>query len=179
MQSAYPCNRAIRKYETSDLNPTVAAILHLNPPAPHQRRHSLTHRRGRSSPSLAGDWIGAPPTLCPLPPSAPSLPLRPPSPAPDPEWRAAGPSSFPSMAGGRIRSGAAAGERAEACFRSPLAVAARRLQQAARHRGGGGGGSSRRRHPACPPTAASASSSLTGAEAGGARALQGLAAAAE
>ena len=73
MQSAFPCNRAISEYETSDLNPTVAAILHLNPPAPHQRRHSLTHRRGRSSPSLAGDWIGAPPTLCPLPPSPPTL----------------------------------------------------------------------------------------------------------
>ena len=32
MQSAYLCNRAIREYEASDLNPTIAAILHLNPP---------------------------------------------------------------------------------------------------------------------------------------------------
>jgi len=127
-------------------------------PAPSPRGGTTRAGRRRSSPSLAGApspiaGDGPPP---PSPatgsgrrrPSAPSLPLRPPSPAPDPEWRAAGPSSFPSMAGGRIRSGAAAGERAEACFRSPLAVAARRLQQAARHRGGGGGGSLRRRHPA-------------------------------
>jgi len=31
MQSAYLCNRAIREYEASDLNPPVASILHLNP----------------------------------------------------------------------------------------------------------------------------------------------------
>ena len=31
MQLAYLCNRAILEYEASDLNPTVAAILHLNP----------------------------------------------------------------------------------------------------------------------------------------------------
>jgi len=32
MQSAYLCNHAIHDYEASDLNPTIAAILHLNPP---------------------------------------------------------------------------------------------------------------------------------------------------
>ena len=36
MQSVYSCNRAIVAYEPSDLNPTVAVILHLNPP-PHQQ----------------------------------------------------------------------------------------------------------------------------------------------
>jgi len=36
VQSAYPCNHAIVAYEPSDLNPTVAVILHLNPP-PHQQ----------------------------------------------------------------------------------------------------------------------------------------------
>ena len=53
MQSAFPCNRAIREYETSDLNPTVAAILHLNPPAPHQRRHSLTRLERISLPGAS------------------------------------------------------------------------------------------------------------------------------
>ena len=132
-------------------------------PAPSPRGGTTRAGRRRSSPSLAGApspiaGDGPPP---PSPatgsgrrrPSAPSLPLRPPSPAPDPEWRAAGPSSFPSMAGGRIRSGAAAGERAEACFRSPLAVAVQRLQQAARHRGAAvealcGGGTRPRPPPA-------------------------------
>ena len=36
MQSAYLCNHAIREYEPSNFNPTVAVILHLNPP-PHQQ----------------------------------------------------------------------------------------------------------------------------------------------
>jgi len=53
MQSAFPCNRAIVQYETSDLNPTIAAILHLNPPAPHQRRHSLTRLERISLPGAS------------------------------------------------------------------------------------------------------------------------------
>ena len=53
MQSAFPCNHAIVQYETSDLNPTVAAILHLNPPAPHQRRHSLTRLERISLPGAS------------------------------------------------------------------------------------------------------------------------------
>jgi len=53
MQSAFPCNRAIMQYDTSDLNPTVAAILHLNPPAPHQRRHSLTRLERISLPGAS------------------------------------------------------------------------------------------------------------------------------
>ena len=82
-------------------------------PAPSPRGGTTRAGRRRSSPSLAGApspiaGDGPPP---PSPatgsgrrrPSAPSLPLRPPSPTPDLEWRAAGPSSFPSMAGGRIR----------------------------------------------------------------------------
>jgi len=82
-------------------------------PAPSPRGGTTRAGRRRSSPSLAGTPSpiagDGPPPPSPATGSgrrqtfAPSLPLRLPSPAPDPEWRAAGPSSFPSMAGGRIR----------------------------------------------------------------------------
>ncbi|KAG2552942.1 hypothetical protein PVAP13_9KG491726 [Panicum virgatum] len=68
MQSAYSCNRAIREYETSDLNPTVAAILHLNPP------HLIS--AGTPSP-IAGDGPPLSPPRAHLPPRCLSLLLLP------------------------------------------------------------------------------------------------------
>ncbi|KAG2649327.1 hypothetical protein PVAP13_1NG113744 [Panicum virgatum] len=59
MQSVYLCNHAIREYEASDLNPTIAAILHLNPPTSSVLLLFAT-RRGLLGFLLAGIAFPAP-----------------------------------------------------------------------------------------------------------------------